>query len=256
MTSEPSKPPRSANSAMREARERVRILLEHVQELHVPGRVVESRPLAVHLVGQSAGADDRHLQIFRIALDRLAQRLAEIETAARGGDRKLQHADLQRHDGARPRRLVRPQQRQRRETAVVEALALEDTTCRIRPRPAPFADVRARAPGGRLIGGSLRAPPPSSATAYSSPMPSAKCRVVIEEERGDVVVEDEEQHVRLLLGQPALDRLIALEDRRPDRCPAACWYRARSRLSGCGKRQCRLRSWPSMSSAANAACRG
>jgi hypothetical protein len=42
-------------------------------------------------------------------------------------------------------------------------------------------------------------------------------RVVIEEERGDVVVEDEEQHVRLLFREPALHGLVALENRRPHR---------------------------------------
>src|SRR5581483_8612685 len=41
-------------------------------------------------------------------------------------------------------------------------------------------------------------------------------RVVVEEERGDVVVENKEQHVRTLLRQPALHRLVAGEDRRPD----------------------------------------
>ena len=42
-------------------------------------------------------------------------------------------------------------------------------------------------------------------------------RVVIEEERRDVIVVDEEQHVGLLLGQPALDGLVAGEDGRPHR---------------------------------------
>ena len=42
-------------------------------------------------------------------------------------------------------------------------------------------------------------------------------RVVVEEERGDVVVVDEEQHVGLLLGEPSLDRLVAGKDGRPHR---------------------------------------
>ena len=42
-------------------------------------------------------------------------------------------------------------------------------------------------------------------------------RVVIEEERGDVIVRDEEQHVGLLVEQPLLHGLVALEDRGPDR---------------------------------------
>ena len=42
-------------------------------------------------------------------------------------------------------------------------------------------------------------------------------RVVVEEERGGVVVEAEEEHVGLLLGQPLRHRLVALEQRRPVR---------------------------------------
>src|SRR5690606_11169515 len=42
-------------------------------------------------------------------------------------------------------------------------------------------------------------------------------RVVVEEERGDVVVEDVKQNVGLVLCQPVLNGLVALEDRLPDR---------------------------------------
>ena len=42
-------------------------------------------------------------------------------------------------------------------------------------------------------------------------------RVVVEEERSDVVVVDEEQHIGLALGNPLLHRLEGLEDGRPDR---------------------------------------
>ena len=42
-------------------------------------------------------------------------------------------------------------------------------------------------------------------------------RIVVEEERGDVIVIDEEQHVGGLLLEPRSHRSEALEDRRPDR---------------------------------------
>jgi hypothetical protein len=45
----------------------------------------------------------------------------------------------------------------------------------------------------------------------------SELRVVIEEERRDVVVEDQEQDIRLLLGQPLLHRLVSLEDWCPRR---------------------------------------
>jgi hypothetical protein len=42
-------------------------------------------------------------------------------------------------------------------------------------------------------------------------------RIVVEEEGAGVVVVEEHQHVRLLLRQPRLDRLITLEQRDPVR---------------------------------------
>ena len=42
-------------------------------------------------------------------------------------------------------------------------------------------------------------------------------RVMIEEERGDVVVIDDEQNVGLLVGEPFLHWLEVVEDRLPDR---------------------------------------
>src|SRR5204862_5423920 len=41
--------------------------------------------------------------------------------------------------------------------------------------------------------------------------------VVIEKERSNVIVIDDEKNVRLLLGEPLPDRLIRFEDRTPDR---------------------------------------
>ena len=45
-------------------------------------------------------------------------------------------------------------------------------------------------------------------------------RVMVEEERGDVIVVDDQQRVRPLLGKPCADRLISLEDGLPDRIGA------------------------------------
>ena len=70
-------------------------------------RVVEARALAADLMREPAGADDRDLEVLRKALNRLAQRAAEREAAPGGRDRKLQHADLERHEGHGPLGLVR-----------------------------------------------------------------------------------------------------------------------------------------------------
>src|SRR5665213_2809402 len=54
--------------------------------------------------------------------------MAELEAALRGGDRKLQYAHLQGHDGPGPAIIFTwPQQRQGREASMVEALRLEVT---------------------------------------------------------------------------------------------------------------------------------
>jgi len=68
-------------------------------------------------------------------------------------------------------------------------------------------------------------------------------RVVVEEKRGDVVVENEEQHIRPLLRQPALHRLVAGEDRCPHRillfvgveCEADCRSVGRSNSANYGR---------------------
>src|SRR5690606_8576562 len=101
------------------------VVRQKLEELLVPRRVVEAAALAVHLVRETARADDRNLDVLRIAQDRLAQRLAELVAALRRRYRELEHADLERHDAAGPVGLMRPEQGQRRERAVVEALVLE-----------------------------------------------------------------------------------------------------------------------------------
>src|SRR5579862_9962212 len=105
--------------------ELLRFLLQQLEELHVPRRVVEAGALPVDLVGESAGADDRDLEILGVALDRLAQRLAEIEATLCRGNRELEHSDLQRNDRSGPLRFVRPDERKWREAAVVESLRLK-----------------------------------------------------------------------------------------------------------------------------------
>ena len=110
---------------MRHLGEPLELLFEQVHELCVPRRVVEAGALAVHLVRKPAGGDDRHADVFRVALDAATQRLPEPEAAPRGGNRELKHADLQRHDRHRPLRAVRHHHRQRREDPVIERAVLE-----------------------------------------------------------------------------------------------------------------------------------
>ena len=193
-----------------------RVVLQHLHELGVPRRIVEAAALAVHLVRQAAGGHHRHLQVLRIALDGRADRLAQLVEAGGARHRELQHAALQRDDRHRPAVLVVVEQhRQRREAAVVEAPALEERHVELvgHQRLADVAGQRAVA----LDRGQL-----AEAAAFVGDLPllahaQHEGRVVVEEERRHVVVVDQEQHVRLLLLQPGLDRLIGFEDRLPDR---------------------------------------
>ena len=64
-------------------RQRMRVALDQLEELHVPFVVVESGALAVHLVRKPAGADDHDLQVLGIGQHRAAHRLAELVAAQR-----------------------------------------------------------------------------------------------------------------------------------------------------------------------------
>ena len=110
---------------------------------------------------------------------------------------------------------MRPQQRQRREAAVVEPLPLEIRHIElVRDQAVRHVPRESRVPLDRreLAGAAALVRDPVLVADAER-----EVRVVIEEERGDVIVENEEQHVRLFLGQPALHGLVTLEDRRPHR---------------------------------------
>ena len=193
-----------------------RVVGDRVEELVVPLRVVEARALAVHLVGEAAGGDDGHVDVLGVALDRAAQRLAQLVAAGGGRDRELEHADLQRDDLRRPL-AVRPveQHGHGREEPVVKRLALEVGQVELVGDQAG-GDVR-----GELRVALDRGQVAGAAALVGDRVLLADAegegRVVVEEERRDVVVEDVDDRVGLLLAEPVLDRLERLEDRRPGR---------------------------------------
>ena len=191
------------------------ILFEELEKLHVPIRVVETGALAADLVREPARTDDRDLEVFGIAQDRLAQRTPEREAPPRSRDRKLQHSDLQRHDGHGPLLLVRQHDGQRRENAVVQTLRLKERQIKL-VGDQPVRDVlRERR---MTLDGRKR----SRSTAFVSHRErigetQRKVRIVVEKERRHVIVVDIEEHVRCLLLEPGTHRGEALEYRRPDR---------------------------------------
>ena len=197
--------------------ERHRILLDQLHELHVPGRVVEAGALALDLVGEAAGADDRHVDIFGIALDRLAQRLAELEAAAprSGSGIAARRPAAARSAPASPSRHASSStdsgEKQPWSSALswkkrhVELVGDEHLADMARERAVPL-DRRQVARAAAFV-----RDPIFLADA------EAEGGIMVEEEGGDVIVVDEEQHVGLLLLQPGGDRLIGVEDRLPDR---------------------------------------
>ena len=191
------------------------VALEQIEEPAVPLGVVEAGTLAVHLVRQPARGDDRDLKILGVAFDRAPQRLPELVEPPRARHRKLQHAHRQRNDGDRPLGLVRNQHRQRREDAVVQRPMLVERHVEL-VRHERMPEV------GRELGMTLDRRQVARPAAFVGHVPlgpdaQRERRVVVEEERRDVVVVDHEQHVGPLLGQPVRQRREVPEDRRPDR---------------------------------------
>ena len=190
------------------------VALEEIEKALVPFRVVEAGALAMHLMRQATGREDRDLEVLRIAFDCAPQCLAELIEASRTRDRQLQHAHLQRHEFDGPLRLVRTQHRQRRKAAVIEGLVLEEGHVELighQRRP----DVR----GQRRMPFDRRQVASATALVRDVPLrPDAQRerRIVVEEERGDVIVVDRQDHVRFLLGEPVGHRGEVLEDGCPD----------------------------------------
>ena len=106
--------------------ELLRILGEVVEERLVELRIDQAGALAADLVRHAAGAEDHDLQVLGIGLDRLADRLAEIEAAVAGRRRELHHVDRERDHRARPFLRRAEQQVHRHGEAVVDLHLVAD----------------------------------------------------------------------------------------------------------------------------------
>src|SRR3954465_2675137 len=127
----------------------------------------------------------------------------------------LQDVDEERHDLARPVGLRRPHHGERRMPAVVERKVLEEREVAL------LVDQRARdVARERRVALELRDLPYAEAFVGDGVLlahAEREGRVLVEEERGGVVVEAEEEDIGLLLRQPLRHRLVALEERLPVR---------------------------------------
>ena len=70
---------------MRHLCQTFRVLLDQLEKVKIPLGVVESAAFAMHLVREAASCHEHNLQIFRVALDRLAQALSEPVAPSRRG---------------------------------------------------------------------------------------------------------------------------------------------------------------------------
>src|SRR5204862_4454559 len=107
------------------------------------------------------------------------------EAAPRGRDRELEHADLQRNDGAGPVPFVRPHHRQRREAAVIERLPLEVREVEF-VRGERERDV-AGEPGVALYRRQMSRPAAFIGDRILPPPPEPEAGVVIEKKRRNEV---------------------------------------------------------------------
>ncbi len=194
--------------------ERGGVVGDPVEELPVPLRVVEPGPLAVHLVREPAGGHDGHLDVLGVALDRAAQRLAQLVAPRGGRDGELEHADLERHDRGRPPAVLAfEQHRHRGEETVVQRLVLEVGQVELVGDQA-LGDVRGERGVSRHRGQAAGA----AALVRDGVLladAQRERRVVVEEERRDVIVEDVDDRVGPVLLEPGGHRLERPEDRGP-----------------------------------------
>ena len=140
----------------------------------------------MHLVRQAPRRDDGDPQILRITFDGAPESLSELVEAAGGWNGELQHAHLQRHDAHWPFRIVRAKHRERREAAMVQRPVLEERHVELVGHQR-VPDVR----GELRMSLDRRQIARTGAFIRHCPFGAhSQCErgVVVEEERGDVIV--------------------------------------------------------------------
>jgi len=148
-----------------------RILLDELEEFSVPARVVEAGALAMHLMREPAGGDDRDPEVRGIALDRPAQRLAQPVAAARAGLGAWTTPTCSGTMGnGQP-----PSWRQSKDRGEKQPWSSGRSWKKDMSNSSATSDCPtcAARPGWPAMAGRSRGPPPSSATSNRSPMPSA-----------------------------------------------------------------------------------
>ena len=99
---------------------------ETLHERPIELRVDESLPLALQLVRHAAGAEYRHLEVFRVGLDRTAYRPSEAEAAVAGRRGMLDDVHAERDHLARPPLGLAEHHRPRHRQSVVDRHLVDD----------------------------------------------------------------------------------------------------------------------------------
>ncbi len=166
-------------------------------------------------MAHAAGAPDLHVERLVIGLDRLADRLAEHVAAPARGNRILHDVDGEWNHRAWPGLRLAAHQAHRHRQAVVDLHPVDDGEIEI-ILDHGLRDMRRELRMADHLGHRTRAP---ALVGYRKLGRGAdrKGRDDIEAEGVGVIVVDEENHVRLVILQPLLGEVVALEDRLPIR---------------------------------------
>ena len=200
---------------VRNFREPDRVVDEAVEEAVVPFLVDEASARPLQLVAHAAGAPDLHIQVFVEAFHGLANGATQRQAASARWHGIQHHVHGHRNDLHWPGFGLAEHDRQRHGETVVHVhlvddgeveVLLDDRVCNMRSEGgmAFHYGHRTRTPAfiGRLEAGGAT---------------NGKRGNDVEAESGGVVVVDQNDHVRLLLGYPFLALGIAGEDLLPVR---------------------------------------
>lgn len=184
----------------------------------------------MHLVRQAAGGDDRDFEIFGIAFDGPAQRLAKLAAAREDGNcsTPICSGTIGTGQSVSCGIIIDSGEKQPWSNPVLEERHVELVGDEAGP------DMVRKA--GMTLHRRQRAPPAAFIGDFVFVVDTKReGRIMIEEKRGDVVVIGDENNVRLFLGHPIVDRLVGVEDRLPDGvgCLFAVVREADDRRMGC-----------------------
>ena len=194
-----------------------RVVDQLVEPGVVPLAVDQARTCTLQLVAHAAGAPNVHMDVFVVALHRTANRLTQFEAALATGHGVLHHIDGERDHRARPGVFHRVQlaahQRQGHREAVVHVHLVHDGQVKVLLNDR-LRDVR----------GQLRMTLDLGHWAWSPAFvgrrvlgrsANRKGRDHVQAESCCVVIEHQEDHVRLVILHPLLGEVIACKQRLP-----------------------------------------